>query len=127
MGEQREEVTVITRDELGKKRSEGEPFVLVDVLSHDHFERVHLPGAVNVPLDRIRELAPLLFGIDDEIIVYCANLHCTASPTAAKLLEQIGFTNILDFAGGIQEWLDAGLPVVLSDDLRQEIERKKAA
>ncbi len=78
-------VRQITREELWLKRQQGEAFVLVDVLLHEHFTRVHLPGAVNVPLNLLHDLAPLLFSPLDEIIVYCANTACTLSTTAAKI------------------------------------------
>jgi rhodanese-related sulfurtransferase len=116
MANEEQEVREISRDELMHKFHTGQPFVLVDVLPHEHFTRVHLPGAVNVPLNTLRELAPLLFGKNDQIIVYCANFQCTASPTAAKLLMQLGFTDVLDFAGGILDWEEGGFPVVRGEE-----------
>lgn len=127
MSEHLHHIPEITRDQLVQKRHGGEPFILVDVLTHEHFLRAHLPGAINVPVDRIRELAPLLFGEDDEIVVYCANPKCSASATAANILTQLGFTNIWEFSGGIQEWIDGNLPLVVSDDLLLEIERRQKA
>ena len=127
MSEHNHQIPKITRGELVRKRSSGEAFILVDVLTHEHFLRAHLPGAINVPVDRIHELAPLLFGRHDEIIVYCANIKCNAGPTAAKILDQLGFTNVRDFGGGIQEWIDGDLPLVISDEMRQEILRHQKA
>ena len=106
------DIPEISRDELLAKRQRGEPFILVDVLSHDSYEHIHLPGAINVPVGVIRDLAPLLFGKDDEVIVYCASFDCTASPTATKILLQMGFTNVKDYAGGITDWIESDLPVV---------------
>jgi rhodanese-related sulfurtransferase len=40
--------------------------------------------------------------------VYCASRSCTASPTLAQKLVDIGFTNVVDFEGGIAEWEHAG-------------------
>ena len=115
MVDQEPEVNKITRDELLQKMQRGERFVLIDVLSHEHFLRVHLPGAINIPLNTLRDLAPQLLGMQDEIIVYCANFHCTASPTAAKMLMQLGYTNVRDFAGGILDWEEGGQPVIRSE------------
>jgi len=105
------EVKEITRDALAQKRRNGEPFILVDVLSHDHFMQVHIPGAINVPVNLLHDLAPLLFSPADEIIVYCANFHCTASVTAAKLLLRHGYEHVFDYTGGIMDWEEGGLPV----------------
>lgn len=112
MAEEKSEVREITREALVEKRRRGEPFVLVDVLSHEHFEHIHLPGAVNVPLPVLRDLAPVLFGKHDQLVTYCANSECTASATAAKLLVQLGFTDVYEYTGGITDWIDGGQPVV---------------
>lgn len=105
----------ITRDELLAAMRNGERFVLIDVLLHDHFERVHLPGAINVPVTLIRDLAPLLFGRHDRLIVYCASFECSASRTAANILMQLGFTDVQDYQGGIRDWEEGDQPVVRGD------------
>ena len=97
-------VKEISRDELLHKRKRGDPYILVDVLSHKHFTRVHLPGAINVPLNLLHQLAPLIFSPLDEIVVYCASFQCTASTTAAKILMQQGYPFVLDYKGGIKDW-----------------------
>lgn len=106
------QVSEISLNELTAKRERGEPLILVDVLSHEHFAHIHLPGSINLPLPVLRELAPLLFGREEQLIVYCAGAECNASLTAAKLLEQLGFTDVRHFSGGIEEWVKAGLPVM---------------
>lgn len=107
------DVRAITRDELLHKTHSGAMFVLVDVLPHEQFLQAHLPGSINVPVNLLRDLAPLLFGRDDEIVVYCSNPECTQSTTAAKILMQLGYTQVLAYEGGIMEWYEAGLPLVL--------------
>ena len=67
-------VATITRDELKAKMDRGEPFKLVETLAPTAYEHAHLPGAINLPPDRVRELAPqLLPDKQEEIIVYCAS------------------------------------------------------
>lgn len=104
-------VREISLDELVDKRRRGEPIILVDVLNHEHYKHIRIPGSINVPLRDLRELAPLLFGKEEQIIVYCTSLECTASPTAARLLMQLGFADVLDFTGGLQAWVESGQPV----------------
>lgn len=115
MAKNESDVRKVTRDEL-VHLMHSQPIILIDVLPHDHFQRVHLPGAINVPLGVLRDLAPLLFGKYATLVVYCANFDCTASPTAAKILMQLGFTDVYDFAGGIQDWWDGGFPVVEEEE-----------
>ncbi|MGC1878003.1 MAG: rhodanese-like domain-containing protein [Rhabdochlamydiaceae bacterium] len=45
------------------------------------------------------------------IVVYCSNLQCPASSHLAKRLSEFGYSNILKYGEGIQEWIDAGHPI----------------
>lgn len=63
----------ITLSELKSKMDGGENFTLVETLPVEYFRHTHLPGAVNLPPDKITELAPTLMPDKNaEIIVYCA-------------------------------------------------------
>ena len=64
----------ISREILKGKMNRGEGFTLVETLQEVAYRHEHLPGAINLPPDRVRELAPrLLPDKGAEIIVYCAN------------------------------------------------------
>ena len=64
----------ISRDELKGKMDRNEDFTLVETLPSVAYHHAHLPGAINIPPDRIEELAPqLLPDKVSEIIVYCAS------------------------------------------------------
>jgi len=64
----------IRRDELKQKIDRGDDFVLMETLPPSSYESAHLPGAVNVPLEKLRELVPDLAPEKDAaIVVYCAN------------------------------------------------------
>ena len=72
----------------------------------------HLPGALNMPHDEIDTLAPtLLKDKDAAIVVYCANRQCQNSHIAAHRLVVMGYRNVAVYAGGKQDWDDAGLPM----------------
>ncbi len=101
----------ITRDALKAKLDAGEPIVLVEALPEKYFRHAHLPGAINVPHDRIDELAPAL--LPDKgaaIVVYYANLPCENSAIAARRLTELGYTDVREYAEGKVDWVDAGLP-----------------
>jgi rhodanese-related sulfurtransferase len=67
-------VGTITRDELKQKIDRKDNFQLVEALAPDKFRHTHLPGAINVPYDRVREVAPqLLPDKNAEIVTYCAS------------------------------------------------------
>ena len=64
----------VTREELKGKIDRGETFTLVETLAEVAYHHAHLPGAVNLPPDRVRELASrLLPDKGAEIIVYCSS------------------------------------------------------
>jgi rhodanese-related sulfurtransferase len=63
----------ITREELKAMIDDGRNFTLVETLPSQAYEHAHLPGAINLPPDRVGELAPtLLPDKHAEIVVYCA-------------------------------------------------------
>jgi rhodanese-related sulfurtransferase len=67
---------------------------------------------LNIPPERIKELAPqLLINKDAEIVTYCTNTHWHASEYAARELAAMGYTNVAHYPEGKQGWMEAGLPV----------------
>jgi rhodanese-related sulfurtransferase len=68
------DVPTITRFELKKRIDSKRPFTLVETLSAQRFAEGHLPGALNLPPDQIKQLAAtVLPDKSAEIVVYCAS------------------------------------------------------
>jgi rhodanese-related sulfurtransferase len=85
---------------------------LVEALPDKYWRDWHLPGAKHLPHDQVRQLAAhVLPDRDAEIIVYCASATCQNSHLAARVLAQMGYVNVAVYAGGKQEWQEAGLAV----------------
>jgi rhodanese-related sulfurtransferase len=64
----------ISRDDLKGKIDRGENFILVETLPATAYQHAHLPRAINLPPDRVGELAPqLLPDKSAEMVVYCAS------------------------------------------------------
>ena len=105
-------LTTITREELKAKLDREEDFVLVEALPEKIFQHAHLPGAVNLPAERVGELAhELLPSKDAEIVVYCSDPACPDSEKAARELAEMGYKNVRDYVEGKVGWMRAGLPV----------------
>jgi rhodanese-related sulfurtransferase len=52
----------------------GESFALVETVGEAAYHHAHLPGAINLPPDRVTELAAqLLPDKSAEIVVYCSS------------------------------------------------------
>ncbi|MCH8003608.1 MAG: rhodanese-like domain-containing protein, partial [Nanoarchaeota archaeon] len=65
--------------------------------------------SINIPVDEIENRSSSdLPDKSKEIVVYCASTDCQASPRAGKKLEELGYTNVVDYEAGIAGWQDAG-------------------
>ncbi len=100
----------ITKEEL-KDKLDNKGLILIEVLSEEKYKDEHIKGAINIPLKKIGMEARERLKKDDFIVVYCSNYDCSASPTAAKKLTDLGFDNVYDYEGGKKEWKEAGLPM----------------
>ena len=69
------ESTISTKD-LKAKLDRREKLTVVETLAPERYREAHIPGALNIPPEKLRELAPqLLPNKEAEIITYCSNLH----------------------------------------------------
>lgn len=107
-------MNTITRDELKSMLNRQDDFLLLNVLPIDVFDRGHIPGSINIPLespDFLKEVEKLVRDKDQTIVTYCASFQCPASTDAAKKLEDAGYRKVLDYKGGIKDWQEAQNPV----------------
>jgi rhodanese-related sulfurtransferase len=76
------------------------------------FAASHLPGALNLTPgwvdDRARRRIP---DLDTEVVVYCLDSDCDSSVKVANRLTELGYRNVLHYAEGMRDWLEAGLPL----------------
>lgn len=101
----------IGRDELLARMDAG-GVVLVDALAPLSYAGAHLPDAVNIPPERVDDLAPRRIpSFDTLVVVYCAGPECTSSVTVAGRLVELGYRNVRHYAGGKEDWKRAGLPL----------------
>jgi len=80
---------------------EGDVLV-IDVRTRTEFESGYIPEAYNVPLDQIeKSFKNVTENKDDTILIYCRSGN--RSKVAARILTEMGYTNVYDF-GGIVNW-----------------------
>lgn len=112
-------ITEITPAELKAKLDAKEELVLVDVRESAEFEHGHITGAHLVPRGIIEAAAdtsypkhypPLSGARQQQIVLCCATSGRSAM--AAAVLQMMGFTNVLNMAGGMARWEAEGLPLV---------------
>jgi rhodanese-related sulfurtransferase len=113
MADSDESMRTVTADELLHKIESGASFVLVDALAPMAYAHSHLPGAINLPpvdVDASRA-ARRIPDRSTEIVVYCANPECEDSIETGRRLQEVGYTNVVHYPGGKNEWRDLGLPL----------------
>ena len=66
----------VSTEELRGKLDRKESIKVVEALAPERFREAHIPGGLNIPPERIKELAPqLLPNKNAEIVTYCTNTH----------------------------------------------------
>jgi len=104
----RDALEPVPAQELLERAKKGLVTVL-DVRPEEEYAAGHLPGAINVPLDRLeRALARL--PKRREIVAYCRGPYCLMSFEAVARLRKRGF-RARRLENGFPEWRAAGLPV----------------
>jgi rhodanese-related sulfurtransferase len=98
----------ITRDELKTKLDRNENIKLCCTLSKIQFDAMHIPGSIHVDSP---EAAMKHLNIDDEIVVYCSDIDCSASQLAYRLLTENGYINVRRYDSGLADWQAAGFPL----------------
>jgi rhodanese-related sulfurtransferase len=93
---------------------------LVDVRSAEEFGNEHIPGAVNIPAEKLEELAPgLLPDLDATVITYCDDAQ-EVTPFAAMCelgLYSMGYKNHGSLLGGLKSWKELSFPTTETSTL----------
>jgi rhodanese-related sulfurtransferase len=83
---------------------------ILDVRRETEFESGHAPRATSAPLANLREVLPHLnLKPNAQTAVICAGGY--RSSAATSILEQMGFTDLLNVTGGTKAWIEAGYEV----------------
>ena len=95
----------LSQQEAAKIMDTNDACMVVDVRTQTEYDGGHIPGAVCVPIDDIRdhpETVPETFPDKHQVLlIYCYAGRRAAD--AAKILASMGYTNAYEF-GGIVDW-----------------------
>ncbi|MGA1598664.1 MAG: rhodanese-like domain-containing protein [bacterium] len=93
------------------------PFTLYDARPAAKYDAGHLPGALSLPLDALKKNPSVLPQDKDQLLIfYCGGLTCPLSPSAAKIAQAEGHTNIRVYHGGDPAWRKARLPMMVQSE-----------
>src|SRR5215203_2611407 len=103
-----QDTDLIDIQELKTKLDSGDGFKVVMTLGEWEYRTTHIPGST-----RVSTIQEALAGLDpkDDIVLYDSGPPCTASRMAFKVLKARGYDRLRCYAGGLQEWADAGYPL----------------
>jgi rhodanese-related sulfurtransferase len=100
----------ITRSALAEALLSKNPPIVFEALDRKYFDFGHIPGAKALPPAEIDAVVPAYVARKDApIVLYCASATCDNSHQAAAHLAQQGYTNVVVYGGGKQDWSEAGL------------------
>ena len=92
----------ITAQEAKEIMDTQEGYVILDTRTQEEYETGHIPGAVVISHEQIKEKAESALPNKNQLIlVYCRSGR--RSKLAAQDLADLGYTNVKEF-GGILDW-----------------------
>jgi rhodanese-related sulfurtransferase len=116
----RSQAREISPADAAQANSDSELALIVDVREPGEYGEAHLPGAVNVPrgllelrADPSSPVADAALSADRSarILVYCTKGPGARSLLASQTLSSMGFERVEVLGGGLNAWVEAGLPV----------------
>jgi rhodanese-related sulfurtransferase len=103
----------ITKEQVRDSLDENK-MVVLNVLSSDEYEKLHIAGTRSQPLGQnhsaFAQEVEKQYGPGRSFITYSTDITCGAAGNAAKILREHGF-QAEEYAGGMDEWNSAGWPV----------------
>lgn len=104
----------VSPQELARALDSDDPPVLIDVLIEEHFEKSHIPGAINACVYEIvflESIAKLTRSKQSALVVYGLNDQFQAAAAAFEQLSDDGYSALAVLQGGLEAWIDSGLPI----------------
>jgi molybdopterin/thiamine biosynthesis adenylyltransferase/rhodanese-related sulfurtransferase len=122
----RAEIQEISTGEALQRLTGSSPPLFVDVREPDEWEEGHIPGALYTGRGRLEQrIEGLVPDKGRALVVYCSAGN--RSVFATKALEELGYTSVVNLAGGFSDWKRNGfettIPRVLTTEQRSRYSR----
>ncbi|RLB37575.1 MAG: molybdopterin biosynthesis protein MoeB, partial [Deltaproteobacteria bacterium] len=99
----------VSLEDLKDRLDAGDDSILVDVREKDEWRQGHIPGAIHIPRGFLEmQAGSRLPDRDVKIVTICA--AGIRSAFAAKVLQDLGYTNVESANPGFNQWKDQGFP-----------------
>ena len=113
------EIDEISTIEAHERLESSDGSLFVDVREPDEWDEGHIPGAIYTGRGRLEQrIEGLVPDKSRPLVVYCS--AGSRSAFAAKVLEELGYVNVVNLAGGFSDWKRNGFEVTIPRALSPE-------
>ena len=98
----------ITPQALHESQAGDRPMIVIDVRKSGEYKSGHIPGALNIPHDKLQKKLDQLEGANG-VVLYCINGRRTK--LAEQTLIENDVDNVFHLEGGLMGWRQAGYKV----------------
>jgi molybdopterin/thiamine biosynthesis adenylyltransferase/rhodanese-related sulfurtransferase len=113
------EIDEISTVEAHERLEASDDSVFVDVREPDEWDEGHIPGAIYTGRGRLEQrIEGLVPDKSRPLVVYCSAGNRSAF--ASKVLEELGYVDVVNLAGGFSDWKRNGYDVTIPRALTPE-------
>lgn len=117
---------VISTEQLKQLVDQKEKVTLIDARTPAEYREAHITSAVNIPEKEFEMTKQQLPAAKDTLLVfYCNGVKCGKSKKVARLVQSLGYTNILVYSEGIPVWEEHNFPLETGPGYGRKIETTK--
>ena len=103
-----DQLVVVEQESLAKKIEDKKlgllSFYLVDLRNEAEYRKGWIPGAINIPMAKLKFLAEKTFGPADEVIFYGHSEKDPSGGNSVIFMVNKGYTRVAWFREGMQGW-----------------------
>lgn len=102
-------------EQVSKLRASAQDMVLLDCRAAEYWLWETIDGSANIRWKELERRAPRLLPDKNKLIVtFCQSPLCPVSSKSYEILSELGYTNLYEYAGGIEDWRTRGGKVQFS-------------
>jgi len=109
-------VAEIAVEELQTKFTLDETFKLIEISDPDDYAKGHIKGAIHISPGELKEEAQKRFLPFQHLVLYTEEANSSIAIAGARMLQSLGFSNVVVLKGGKEAWKNAGLDLQGTDE-----------
>lgn len=106
VAEAKKHIKEVTPEQVMQEREAGKKLVLIDIRDREEVNLGIIPGAAHISRGNLESGIERSVPRDAHIVLYCAAGNRSA--LAAKVLGEMGYTDVASMSGGFRAWAEKG-------------------